>query len=249
MDIQARIIWFTNLIKKFLQNRFSRQSFYGITFTVLSITFICVLLFFIAISEDVINSDPITLLDRFIAKVIVLWRTPQLTLFFIWVTRLGQWYSIIILGIFASLIFWKNKLKYAVISLWFGTLGSTFFCLLAKLLVKRQRPTNGVYQELYFAFPSIHATVSMVTFGFLAYIICRHLKSWFLRAITVFCASNLIISVGISRIYLGVHYLSDVVGGYLLGLLWLISGIAISEWVIAKNKKYYDKPNFNISEP
>lgn len=225
---------------KFLHQRFSRESFYGLTLTVLSITFICILLFFVGIIEDVVNSDPITLLDRLIAKIVVFWRTPPTTLFFIWVTRLAQWYTIILIGLIASLVFWHKQFRYAIISLWVATAGSTIFCLIAKYMVGRQRPSNGIYKELFFAFPSIHATVSITTFGFLAYFLCRQVKSWFLRTLIVFSAGFLILNVGISRIYLGVHYLSDVIGGYLLGLLWLIAGIAISEWAIANNKKIYD---------
>ena len=94
------------------------------------------------------------------------------------------------------------------------------------------RPTGiGVYDETFFSFPSGHATIAVACYGFIAYFLIRQTGTWRSRFNLSFAAIMLIAAIGFSRLYLGVHFLSDVLGGYLLGLLWLIIGICMTELV------------------
>jgi len=88
--------------------------------------------------------------------------------------------------------------------------------------------------EKSFSFPSGHATIAVALFGFLSYIIIREYQSWRVKVNIFFTTLLLIILIGFSRIYLGVHYVSDVWEGYLLGALWLIIGISISQYLFSK---------------
>lgn len=95
---------------------------------------------------------------------------------------------------------------------------------------QRPRPTGiGVYREVFFSFPSGHATISAALFGYFAYFLWRQVDTWKTRLNILFATGILIMVIGFSRLYLGVHFLSDVLGGYLLGSLWLIIGICIRE--------------------
>jgi undecaprenyl-diphosphatase len=105
----------------------------------------------------------------------------------------------------------------------------------SKLFFGRARPTfNGLYVlEDSFSFPSGHALSSMVTFGMLAYLVAIGFEQSAIRRITVALCAALIVLIGFSRLILGVHYLSDVVGGYALGAAWLAFAVALLEDVRA----------------
>lgn len=116
---------------------------------------------------------------------------------------------------------------------WCVALGGAAACgEAAKGLVKRVRPFDGhaFLAETSYSFPSGHATMSMVFFGMLAYLLLRRLQPRRHRAI-VAAAVTLIAIVGVSRVVLQAHYLSDVLAGYALGTFWLVLGIATAEWM------------------
>lgn len=71
---------------------------------------------------------------------------------------------------------------------------------------------------------------AMLLYGLLAYWLVRQIDGFRSKVLIAVIAGFLILAVGFSRIYLGVHFLSDVLGGYLLGMSWLILGIALTEW-------------------
>ncbi|NIA20346.1 MAG: phosphatase PAP2 family protein, partial [Xanthomonadaceae bacterium] len=81
-----------------------------------------------------------------------------------------------------------------------------------------------------------HATISVALYGFLAYVLMRNTREWRQRVNYFFAAIVFILAIGLSRIILGVHYLSDVWSGYLVGTLWLIIGISLAEWFLATGK-------------
>ncbi|MCG6863198.1 MAG: LssY C-terminal domain-containing protein [Chromatiaceae bacterium] len=79
-------------------------------------------------------------------------------------------------------------------------------------------------------------------YGFLAYLLIRSAKRWTVKVNLFFLAGSLILLIGLSRILLGVHYLSDVWAGYLVGALWLIVDISLSEWLTATGKVGWQAP-------
>jgi len=87
-----------------------------------------------------------------------------------------------------------------------------------------------VYVETSYSFPSGHATIAVAFYGFLIYVVWRNTKSWTYKINLLFAGLVIIAAIGFSRLYLGVHFLSDVLSGYLLGLLWLIISVSMVEW-------------------
>src|SRR5690606_37445814 len=77
-----------------------------------------------------------------------------------------------------------------------------------------------------FSFPSAHAMTSLITYGLLAYFLWHTVHNRIIRILIVFAATMLVILIGISRMTLGVHYLSDVLGGFMAGGIWL--GVCIA---------------------
>lgn len=98
-----------------------------------------------------------------------------------------------------------------------------------KHIFKRSRPTEfRIIDESGYSFPSGHSMVSMAFYGYLIYLVYKNIKNKYLKWILIIVLSILIILIGISRIYLGVHYTSDVLGGYLLSVSYLVLFIHIT---------------------
>ena len=92
-----------------------------------------------------------------------------------------------------------------------------------KRIVQRPRPTEyRIIEETGYSFPSGHSMVSMAFYGYLIYLIYKYVKNKYLKYISIILLSILICSIGISRIYLGVHYTSDVLAGFMISISYLI---------------------------
>ena len=108
-----------------------------------------------------------------------------------------------------------------------------------KFILQRPRPTeNRIINENGYSFPSGHSMISMAFYGFLIYLIYKYVKNKKLKYISITLISVLIIFIGISRIYLGVHYTSDVLAGFLFSISYLIIYVLIANnKVLNKNSK------------
>lgn len=153
-------------------------------------------------------------------------RTQNGTAFFSSMTKLGDILVISSLGILCFIIFLfkrKGAIPGFLLSL-FGTGASVF---LLKLLIDRPRPPEDLSLLLLNppSFPSGHSAFAMVFYGFLIFAFISRLKNFLPRFLIGVIGALLIMTIASSRIYLGVHYPLDVVGGLLLGSLWLIFGI------------------------
>ncbi len=216
---------------RFMKNRFARNSFRGLPATVLTLAFVYVLALFGGIIEDIISSDPIVGADIRIEHLLVVFRNPILTKIFFWVTLLGKWQVItaFALSIIASL--WLLNHRRYILPLLAAIVGSDAFTQLGKLLFHRPRPVSALYVERSFSFPSGHASIAVAFYGFLTYIVMREAKQWETKVNICFAGTALVLLIGFSRLYLGMHFLSDVWAGYLVGALWLIAGISLCEWL------------------
>jgi undecaprenyl-diphosphatase len=220
----------------FLQARLDPTAFSGLTLSVFTLVFVYVLALLVGIVEDLITSDPIVAADIRIANLFFAFRTEGLTTVFTWITLLGK--SQIILGFMAISVglLWLWRKTYYIFSFLIAIAGSEAFTHLGKLTFHRPRPTYAVYAEHSFSFPSGHATIAVAFYGFVGYLIMRLAQGWN-RKVNIFSVTFLfIIAIGFSRIYLGVHYISDVWSGYLVGAIWLIIAVSLSEWLRQKER-------------
>lgn len=157
-------------------------------------------------------------------------RMPFLTAFFKVITYLGEWVAVLPIALLVSaiLILKRRKKQDAILAfISLGGLGTTF---LLKNIVHRERPLGGLVNETSFSFPSAHAVISVVFYGFIIYLLLPKIKNKKLKALKILTASLLVLFIGFSRIYLGVHYLSDVLAGYIIGLVWFGVGIYVSKF-------------------
>lgn len=226
----------------FLANRLDRKDFYGLPLTLLSLAFIYILLLFAGIVEDLLTSDPIIAIDHSLLQIITTLRTPEIVQFFIWITELGVWQTVIPCSLVVTIILALSHRRRLITGMFTSMIGSIVFTGLGKLAFHRPRPVEAVLVEHSYSFPSGHATIAVACYGFLGYLLVRNSRSWKARVNWFFASLLLMLLIGISRIILGVHYLSDVWAGYLVGSRWLIIGISLNEWLTARNKA-----NFHIA--
>ena len=110
---------------------------------------------------------------------------------------------------------------------------------LLKRILQRPRPTEfRIVEETGYSFPSGHSMVSMAFYGYLIYLIYKYVKNKYIKWSLIVLFSCLIVGIGTSRIYLGVHYTSDVLGGFLISVSYLVIYIsAVNKFFIGKNKE------------
>ena len=181
--------------------------------------FICLVLI-IGIVEDVLDLE-IAKLDiagyKFVSKYLI---SDNLTPIIKGITQFGGAIFLIGLAIILAIVI-KNK-KTAML-IWANLGISTLLNQTLKYIVQRPRPTEfRIIDESGYSFPSGHSMVSAAFYGFLIYLIYKNVKNKYLKLGLISALSLLIILIGTSRIYLGVHYTSDVLAGFLISISYLI---------------------------
>ncbi|MFA7252629.1 MAG: phosphatase PAP2 family protein [Candidatus Paceibacterota bacterium] len=168
--------------------------------------------------------DYILNIDLNLAQAILYLRLPFWDQFFWRFTYLGHWLIILLIALIFSIFFYLKQKKYLIIPLFVSVLGSGAMTLIIKYLVDRARPGADIalYTESLASFPSAHAALIFSLLGFLAYCLWRSRFNLLLKIIFTTIFGAVIILVGFSRLYLGVHFASDVLAGYLVGLLWVL---------------------------
>ena len=191
------------------------------------------------LTEDILTNDPLVRYDRAIADYLHGVATAPLTTFFLLVTALGSIETIALLALIVATILAKGR-RWVYLATWIAAVGgSVALDRLLKELFARPRPffEHPLLVESSYSFPSGHAMVSLVVYGMLAYFAVLALESWRARTAVVFGAVLLVLLIGLSRLYLGVHYFSDVVAGYAAGGLWLSALITATETVRRRGKQ------------
>ena len=127
----------------------------------------------------------------------------------------------------------SNKKKKIGISIPLNLGLSALLNITLKQILQRPRPIEyRVIDESGYSLPSGHSMVSMAFYGYLIYFIYKHIENKYIKWSLIILLSILIISIGISRIYLGVHYTSDVIAGLLIALSYLIIYINVAKTYI-----------------
>jgi len=171
----------------------------------------------------------LTGLDMPVLQYLALHRDITTSLSFIGITELGSTVFVcgvaLCIGLFLTL---RHRVAYAL-ALAVSVLGAGAVALLVKESFSRARPEKiyQAYAEIGFSFPSAHATLAAAFYGFLIYVVWRMLPAGYLRTGAVSALLLLIGLIAFSRLYLGVHFLSDVVGGLILGAAFACLGAAL----------------------
>jgi len=170
-------------------------------------------------------------------------RAEWLAQVFYYFTYLGEAYVVAGLTVLASIYLWKKQTKIKAYSLLVSVAGGAGTVLLLKHFIARPRPAHGFYAESLASFPSAHATLAVAFYGLLFYFLISQVANKLHQKIYYCLAVLFILLLGFSRLYLGVHYLSDVVAGHLVGVVWLGIGVWIKNKLKSKNNELVTKCN------
>ena len=182
------------------------------------------LLLFILITLDVMFHGLLTVIDGLIFPNILSFQTELLNNIFLYITTLGNLSSMVIFSVIISIILWLKKDYISIKFLISSMMGISVLIFGLKELVGRLRPQDYVAEMFQDgnAFPSGHASSSMALSLALFFIIYPHLTSKVSKIIVTFLLLTFTTLIGISRIYFGVHYFSDVAGGMMLSTFWVL---------------------------
>lgn len=209
------------------------RGFYGAVLTYLSFSFFVGIaaVWAFAIMADTMLAGSTTRFDEAVLTWLELHRTPLLDRVALEVTALGNFATLAVIVLAVSVFLWLTHHRLSVGLLALAVIGGNVVNGLLKEIFNRPRPTVVEWgtEVASQSFPSGHSMGAFIAYASVAYLGGRLEPTPRLRWTTWAIAAVLILAIGLSRMYLGVHYPSDVLGGYLAGLAWLafvISGLA-----------------------
>lgn len=193
---------------------------------------LCILIFVIIVYA--LTSNNLLYFDESIYNFIISFKCKYLTIFFNIITFFASPIFLIVFSIFVFFIF-KNK-KYGIFSL-----VNLIFLVISNQILKqvfeRNRPFDlMLISENGYSFPSGHAMVSLGFYGMFLYLLWRCDINKTCKKIMTVVICILIFLIGLSRVYLGVHYSSDVIVGFIISISYLIIVISILEFYLKKKK-------------
>ncbi|MEN6475499.1 MAG: bifunctional DedA family/phosphatase PAP2 family protein [Syntrophaceae bacterium] len=219
-------------IVSFIAQRLSASSYLGLHLTIgLSISAIFVWIFG-GITEDILTGDPFVLVDQWVVGHILYFRSPLATSVMEAFTNLGGIRFIALCSLAIILYFIFKKYFYKATGFAAAIIGGSLLNSILKVLIHRPRPISdtALIPAIGWSFPSGHAMSAVIFYGMMVYFLIRVLHSWRLKSFIIALAGFMVVIIGFSRIYLQVHYLSDVIAGFTGGLFWLsicITGLEI----------------------
>ncbi len=189
---------------------------------------ISLLILTLIVIEKLVNNyftpGGLTSIDRSINQAIISFRTPFLNKIMLLVTLTGNWQMIVWGSLLVSFYLIIIQKKHYFTALVLSDISALVFIVVVKNLISRIRPPieNALIIEHGFAFPSGHAYFGVVFYGLLTYFLIKYLsKRWQKISISLFGTIYVLI-LAFSRIYLGVHWFTDVIASLSFGVIWLV---------------------------
>jgi undecaprenyl-diphosphatase len=209
------------------------------------ISIICVIGF--TLMSLLISDHKIIHFDSYVITAIQGFESPLLTSIMKLFTFIGSTPFVIILSLFLLFFLYKvlhHRLELILFSA--AIIGSATLNGILKHFFHRVRPDlHRLIDVSGYSFPSGHAMNAFTVYGMISFLLWRHIPNKWGRGLLLFFSIVMILTIGISRIYLGVHYPSDIMGGYLASGFWLATAIWFFQFYQEKryNKKYKSGAN------
>ena len=185
------------------------------------------------VMEQVTAGDGVALVDHPVAAFVVAHRSGGLTALMRVVSTAGGPLIVTIVTAAAGLLAGAVRRSWGPVLVAGVTLAGTgILTVVLKAVLGRQRPPlhDALAAADGYAFPSGHAATAAAAFGVLAFLVATGLRRWAARIAVWAAAAMLTVLVGVSRVYLGVHWTTDVLGGWAYGVLWL--AVVLSAWFV-----------------
>ena len=182
-----------------------------------------------------VNGQKLIQFDQGLIASIQGFESPTLTLVMKFFTFIGSFSSVFVISLLAAL-FLYYVLKHRMELILFGSviIGTPIINQILKHFFHRARPDlHRLIEVGGYSFPSGHAMNAFAVYGIIAFLLWRHIPSRLGRTFLILISSGFIFMIGTSRIYLGVHYPSDIIGGYFASGFWL----SVAIWFFQKYKE------------
>ena len=210
-------------LRGFVEKRLSSAGYRGLNVALGAIVIIAAAWLFGGIAEDVVTGDPLTKVDVQLAEWFHRHAIPAVTTFMLMVTHAHSMAGIVAFAIIlAVVLIWKRE-RYWLIVLALVVPGGMLLNVATKYAFHRARPSfhDPILTLPTYSFPSGHAAAATLFYGVLAAYLVARTPSWRTRTRIVLSAFFIIFLVALSRLYLGVHYLSDVLAAFAEAVAWL----------------------------
>jgi len=214
----------------FTVRRLTPRHFEGLPLSLMVVAALYLIILLGGLIEDVVEAQEIVAFNEAVNSSFGPYRTPYLVKVFAWITDLGGMPALTLVAFVTTGFLWALHRGFLILPLWVTILGANATTWAGKFGFDMQRPEFATpVTALSPSFPSAHATGSMAVLGFIAYLLARDLEHSRERFEVAFWSLTLIILISFSRIFLSVHFASDIAAGLLIGGFWLLVGFAIAE--------------------
>lgn len=218
------------LLYAHLRARLDPSTFAGLPLTMLVVAATYIVALLSGLTEEVVEAGGVLRLDQAVNAAFAAWREPLPVAAFLWITALGTGSALTGVALAATGFLWADRRSRLIVPLWMTFIGAQATTWAGKFAVARHRPEFiDAVQAASPSFPSAHATGSMAVYGFLAYVLARDLPRREQRFEVVFWVGVLIAAIGFSRLFLSVHYATDIGAGFMVGGFWLLVGFVLAE--------------------
>jgi len=207
------------------------------------IVMVCIALALFLILMLTYKTPVVKELDYNVLHTIFEWRTSWLTSFFIFITTLGSWHITAPTWLVLVMLLMYKRQGVAALFITIVFWGIRGLNWLLKEIFERPRPEwSQLVDASHYSFPSGHAMNSSAFFVGLLCLVFIYTRTQSVRIIASLCLILLILLVGFSRMYLGVHYLTDILAGYALGISWALSMYQLYNKLMYSSLKRYQFP-------
>lgn len=212
---------------QFLKARFEAGSAYGLSLTFSLIVLALAIAGFGQIADQWREHEYLYRLDHTVHAYMAAHTTAGATSLATWVSRLGSTYVLLAAAVGLAVYLVRKQELWMAFKLVHAFLFGEAFLYLAKFFFERGRPAGSLIEGSAMSFPSGHAFNAMLAFGFLTYVVITLAKGEIARFFVPSVSALVILGVGLSRLYLGTHWFTDVIGGYAAALAWLTLSIVV----------------------
>jgi undecaprenyl-diphosphatase len=236
-------------VRGFIARRLSSEEYLGLHLTIGLLVCLLLVGVFGFIANGVVGERQLTEFDHRIGLELQQSRehSPQLRHALIVFTEVGSPEAMTGLTVLVALALMLRRRRLLTLVWLFAMIATAVLNLGLKSAFGRDRPPfrDPIIDENTYSFPSGHSMGAVIAFGLLAYFLCYALPARRERIFVVVVAAALALTIGFSRIYLGAHYFSDVVGGFAVGGAWLsvcISGTEAARRRQRQRHRHHHKP-------
>lgn len=231
----------------FLRARLARKGMFGLYFTMGTALVLMSMWLFGGISEDLLTDDPLLNVDEVISQWLRFHSDPRLVWLAQIISACASITMVSVLGVVMSGILTRQRDWYALSGLVLAVSGGVFINALLKSLFERTRPgwADPLLALSDPGFPSGHTMMATIIYGYLAWYFLPRVKSRLWRNFLASTLLLLVCLIGFSRLYLGAHYLSDVLAAMAAGVSWLV--ICLTAMETLRRYRYRTAASINLS--